>query len=495
MAYKLLAGCRRQIPIRRLEWLIDTAGLPCPLPMTKRATTRKTKTTSSPLQAAERFRQVNLIADPLYGYIEITKDQPGEASERQLLDTVWLQRLRRVHQLQSAWWVFPSAEHSRFTHLLGAMHLASLFARRIDGSLRAAFPDAPSPALVEETLRIAGLLHDVGHGPFGHFFDHEVLEQWHLDHEVIGRHLVNNQLADIISSLRASPISRFSSGEQIDPMWVAWVMADADIDGYVPPRWLHALKPILCGPATVDNLDYVPRDAYMCGISLGAVEVQRLIHYTFVSGDSIVLHAHAAGALEMFLASRLYMYLQVYHHRTGRRFDLSMREIFADTIAHLLHGNPLEHLDEYEQLNDWSVLVAVQRWQREAPGTERRRLADAWARIAARDLPWHLAYESVVHKGTDTSTLQERLKAQLASKSLRARVEVDVAIARIAPQNPMTDDGMVRIYDPLNDTIEAARAAELVARLPQHNQVIRVFTDDVSALQTVRDAVNAVVAG
>jgi hypothetical protein len=461
----------------------------------KRVTTSKRTRTSNSLGAAERFRQVNLIADPLYGYIEITKDRPGEASERQLLDTVWLQRLRRVHQLQSAWWVFPSAEHSRFTHLLGAMHLASLFARRVDASLRVAFPDAPSPALVEETLRIAGLLHDVGHGPFGHFFDHEVLAQWNLDHEVIGRHLVTHQLADIIASLRASPGERFSPGEQIDPMWVAWVMADADIDGYTPPRWLRALKPILCGPATVDNLDYVPRDAYMCGISLGAVEVQRLIHYTFVSGDSIVLHAHAAGALEMFLASRLYMYLQVYHHRTGRRFDLSMREIFADTIAQLLHGNPLEHLDEYELLNDWSMLVAVQRWQREPPGSERRRLADAWARIAARDLPWHLAYESVVHKGTDTSTLQERLNAQLASKALGARVEVDVAIARIAPQNPMTDDGMVRIYDPLNDTIEAARAAELVARLPQHNQVIRVFIDDVSALRTVRDAVKAVIGG
>ncbi len=458
------------------------------------AATRKRArtTTSSSLGAAERFRQVNLIADPLYGYIEITKDQPGEASERQLLDTVWLQRLRRVHQLQSAWWVFPSAEHSRFTHLLGAMHLASLFARRVDGSLRAAFPDAPSPALVEETLRIAGLLHDVGHGPFGHFFDHEVLEQWNLDHEVVGRHLVTHQLADIIQSLRASPTGRFEPGEHIDPQWVAWVMADADVDGYTPPGWLRALKPILCGPATVDNLDYVPRDAYMCGISLGAVEVQRLIHYTFVSGDSIVLHAHATGALEMFLASRLYMYLQVYHHRTGRRFDLSMREIFADTIAQLLHGNPLEHLDEYEQLNDWSVLVAVQRWMQDAPGTERRRLAEAWARIAARDLRWHLAYESVVHKGMDTSTLQEQLDAELATQHLGARVEVDVAIARIAPQNPMTDDGMVRIYDPLNDTIDVERTAELVARLPQHNQVIRVFTDDATSLRTVHDAVETV---
>jgi hypothetical protein len=100
-----------------------------------------------------------------------------------------------------------------------------------------------------------------------------------------------------------------------------------------------------------------------------------------------------------------------------------------------------------------------------------------------------------VHKGMDTSTLQEQLDEQLASRGVGARVEVDVAIARIAPQNPMTDDGMVRIYDPLNDTIEAARTAELVSRLPQHNQVIRVFTDDVAALRTVRDAVEAVLGG
>src|SRR5579864_7216260 len=198
--------------------------------MKKRVTTGTTRTrTSSSLGAAERFRQVNLIADPLYGYIEITKDRPGQASERELLDTPWLQRLRRIHQLQSAWWVFPTAEHSRFAHLLGAMHLAGMYARRVDPSLRAAFPDAPSAACVEETLRVAGLLHDVGHGPFGHFFDREVLVQWGIDHEDVGRRLVCVELADIIGSLRASPSGPFAPGESVDPRWVAWVMAPAEI--------------------------------------------------------------------------------------------------------------------------------------------------------------------------------------------------------------------------------------------------------------------------
>ena len=452
---------------------------------TKTATRKRTNNDVNAVPAADRFAHVNLIADPLYGYIEITKDRAGEGSERELLDTPWLQRLRRIHQLQSAWWVFPSAEHSRFTHLLGAMHLASLFARRVDRSLRDAFGDVPSPALVEETLRLAGLLHDVGHGPFGHFFDREVLARWHLDHEVIGRHLVTDQLAGIIESLRASPTEPFAAGEHVDPMWVAWVMADADIEGYVAPPWLRALKPILCGPATVDNLDYVPRDAYMCGISLGPVEVQRLIHYTFVSGDTIALHAHAAGALEMFLASRLYMYLQVYHHRTVRRFDLSLREIFAETVEQLLPGNPLDNLDAYLRLTDWSVLESAQQWLDETPGTPRRRLAEAWRRVLARDLRWHLAYEAVLHQGIETAQLEERIRSLLPASARDAHLEVDVAAAIVAPHNPMTEDGMVHLYDPLRGTIEQARTAELVKRLPQYNQVVRVFTDDADAVTAI----------
>lgn len=441
---------------------------------------------SHSLPAADRFSEVNLIADPLYGYIEITKGDSTEPGERTLLDDPWLQRLRRIHQLQSAWWVFPSAEHSRFVHLLGTMHLASLFARRIDASLRDAFPDAPSPPCVEETLRLAGLLHDVGHGPFGHFFDQEVLAKWHLDHEDIGRWLVENQLAETIRGLRASPSGVFEEGESVDPRWVAWVMADAGIPGYEPPGWLAACKPILCGPATVDNLDYVRRDAYMCGISLGPVDVQRLIHYSFITNGTMALHMHAAGALQMFLASRLYMYTQVYHHRTGRRFDLSMQEIFADTIALLLPGNPLDNPDDYLQLTDWAVLEAVHRWARSPRDSEERRLGEAWGRLLRRDLHWHLAYETIAHRDTDLSTLRERLFAEIPEVS--ARVQVDVVSAKIAPHNPMADHGFVALYDPIKGTVERHHTADMIERLPQHNQLVRVFTDDVQAIPALHRA-------
>jgi uncharacterized protein len=448
--------------------------------------------TISLMDAAARFGEVNLIADPLHGYIEITKRHHGAPGEQTLLDTGWLQRLRRIHQLQSAWWVFPTAEHSRFSHLLGAMHLAGLFARRVDASLRAAFPEAPSPACVEETLRLAGLLHDVGHGPFGHFFDREVLIRHGIDHEDVGRRLVTDQLGDLIASLRASPGGGFADGERVDPRWVAWVMAPAEMDGYRPPAWLRACKPLLCGPATVDNLDYVPRDAYMCGVSVGAVDVRRLLHYTFVSGDTVVLHGHATAALQMFLQARLYLYSNIYFHRTVRRIDLSMREIFAETVEHLLPGSPLDHLDDYRALTDWSLLETVERWQRGPADADERRLGEAWGRITSRRLPWQLAYETSARTGTELGDLRERIVAALPRAVRTVRFEVDVASTSVAPQNPMAEGGMVAIWDPLRGEVLHSRTTELVARLPQHSLQVRVFTDDEGGLAALNAAAHSV---
>ena len=125
------------------------------------------------------FAAVNLISDPIHGYVELTKRltrgesavaglPDEEVAEEDLLDTAWLQRLRRISQLQSARWVFPTAEHSRFTHGLGVMHEAGLWARSLYPSLRGALAGAgeaiPSEGLVVETMRMAGLLHDVGTG-------------------------------------------------------------------------------------------------------------------------------------------------------------------------------------------------------------------------------------------------------------------------------------------------------------------------------------------
>jgi HD superfamily phosphohydrolase len=267
-------------------------------------------------------------------------------------------------------------------------------------------------------------------------------------------------------------------------------MAPADIPDYEPPAWVRACKPLLCGPATVDNLDYVRRDAYMCGVSVGSVDVGRLLHYTFVSGDTVALHAHATGALQMFLEARLFLYMSIYFHRTVRRIDMAMREIFSETIARILPGDPREHLDIYADLTDWSLLETVRAW-RHGDATERR-LADAWQRITDRRLRWRLAFEAQLRVGTPTEMLHERIAAELPAGAAGVEFIVDVATASVAPSNPLDPTGMVAIYDPLRDSVERSRTDELVARLPQHNVIVRVFVDDDAQADAVNSAARRV---
>jgi HD superfamily phosphohydrolase len=285
------------------------------------------------------FAAVNLISDPIHGYVELTKrltsaesavaGLPDEdVAEEDLLDTAWLQRMRRISQLQSARWVFPTAEHSRFTHGLGVMHEGGLWGRQLYASLvetlTATDPGMrpPTEGLVVETLRIAGLLHDVGHGPFAHFFDEQVLAAFQapadgrrsgakaLTHEDLSQLIIERELGPLIRRLRRAPgdgiTSRdaFAEGESIDPAWVAYLVAKPRLDDPAMPRWIRWLQPLLSGVFTVDNLDYVRRDAYFTGVSAGPVDAERLRRYAFISERGLTLYEPGLAALEMFLAAR-----------------------------------------------------------------------------------------------------------------------------------------------------------------------------------------------
>src|SRR5207245_6303269 len=113
--------------------------------------------------AADTYQGRGLIADPIHQYILYTRPGgiPGEATEQDIIDTPWAQRLRRIPQLQSARWLFPAAEHSRFPHSLRAMHLTPRLAQQLSPSLRALFPDGPSAQTLEELPRTHRFLHDI----------------------------------------------------------------------------------------------------------------------------------------------------------------------------------------------------------------------------------------------------------------------------------------------------------------------------------------------
>jgi HD superfamily phosphohydrolase len=435
----------------------------------------------------------------VHGYIKIVKrgHTPSSATEQDLLDHAWLQRLRRIHQLQSAWWVFPGGEHSRFQHAIGAMHLAGEWARRLYPDLQRLEPGVPSLHCVEETVRVAGLLHDAGHGPFGHFFDQNYLDRYGIDHEVIGRALIEGPLASTIAALDASPAGPFEPGERIDPRWVAELIARPPLLAPIP-AWVRRLKPVLNGMYTADNLDYVPRDAYMCGVKIGPVDVQRLLHYSFLTEEGMLLHQHGAQALLMFLNARLYLYNTIYYHRTVRRIDLHMREIFRDTIAELLPGSPLDALDRYCQLTDWSLIEAADRWT----GAEGRRgvLAAGWAAIVHRRLKWRLVFEDYYEFSSPPAELQ-RLDGEHYARGIRealptgfqdASIQVDLASVDPRPQNPVLDPFPVKVFNPISGVVEENRIMDLFRRLPIRTTYVRVFTDTDDRLDELRTAVERV---
>ena len=377
------------------------------------------------------FSAVNLISDPIHGYVELTKRRsvdetraaglpPEDVAEDDLLDTAWLQRLRRISQLQSARWVFPTAEHSRFTHGLGVMHEAGLWARSLYPSLRTALAGLapgealPSEGLVVETLRIAGLLHDVGHGPFAHFFDEQVLAAFPaptdsrretaktLSHEDLSQLIIERELGALIGGLRRAPGAvperdAFAEGEAIDPRWVSFLVSKPALSDPSMPRWVRLLQPLLSGVFTVDNLDYVRRDALFTGVRVG-IDVERLRRYAYVSQRGLTLYEPGVTALEGFLNARLLLYQQVYFHRTVRAIDLDLQEVFAPSIRALFGDHsPAERLAGYADLDEYALLHQAARWARGEdvgdggdPGDGRvaRDVADAWRRILLRRPGW-----------------------------------------------------------------------------------------------------------
>jgi HD superfamily phosphohydrolase len=390
------------------------------------------------------FAAVNLISDPIHRYVELTKRlSPAEAraaelheelvAEDDLLDTAWVQRLRRISQLQSARWVFPTAEHSRFTHGLGVMHEAGLWARSLYPSLRSALSTlapaepVPSEGLVVETLRIAGLLHDVGHGPFAHFFDERFLAVFpapadprrpgakSLSHEDLSQLVIERELEPLIRGLRRAPGSvaerdRFADDEVIDPRWVSFLVSKPPLVDATMPAWVRVLQPLLSGVFTVDNLDYVRRDAYLTGVSMGPVDAERLRRYAFVSERGLTLYESGVGALEMFLTARLFMHQHVYLHRTVRAIDLDLAEVFSPSIRAVFgDGSPAERLGAFADLDEYALLHQAALWARgehlsaspsAGDGTVTRDIADGWRAILLRRPRWHAEHEVRLESAT-----------------------------------------------------------------------------------------------
>jgi uncharacterized protein len=440
------------------------------------------------------YEGLALIADPIHEYITFTvpyPDRPKEVTEKDLIDSAWLQRLRYIYQLQSARWVYPSAEHSRFQHSLGAMHVAGRFARHLYPTLHevvtASGEECPSLHFIEALLRVTALLHDIGHGPFGHFFDDHFLSQYKLTHELLGQKIIREKMGELIRGIRRSPSGPFEWGEEINPDYVAFlILKDPLKDSAKYPKWLVFLQPVLGGTYTADNLDYVLRDSYMCGVAVGPVDINRLIHYTFFTKMGLTLHKTGLPALQMFLNTRLYLYSNVYYHRTTRAIDIHLRDIFHDTIRQIFPYNPLMRLSKYLDLTEWSLLQEVRHWAH-SRSHQKRKLYQEWNLILGRDVKWKMAYDVTLptrggEKGRtflSQRIVEERIRKLLPPSIKKLPFRVDMANQDPRPLNPLSmGEFQIYVYDPSTQTVSKELLREFFDFIPAKIVQCRIFAQN-----------------
>jgi HD superfamily phosphohydrolase len=431
-----------------------------------------------------------LIADPIHEYISFTipytTPDNAERTEKDLIDSPWVQRLRYIYQLQSARWVYPSAEHSRFVHSLGTMHVAGRFARHLYPFLKRTVPDAPSASFIEEFLRITALVHDIGHGPFCHFFDDNFLHAFGLTHERLGQIIIRDFLGPMIKKIRRSPSGSFDEGEELKPELIAHViLKDKNKDNSRIPAWVKFLQPVIAGSYTADNLDYVLRDSYMCGVAAGPVDLSRLIHYSIITDKGFTIHKTGLPALHMFLNTRMYLYSNVYYHRTTRAIDIHLRDIFGDTMKLFFPGDPRKAMERYLGLTDWSLLEEVRGWKK-APHAAKRRLHGEWARILDRDVKWKMAYTTVLkekgkERGLDFPShqdFQKQIQKELPDRMQSLPFRVDMAPLDPRPDPKDTRGIPLYVYDPGTKSVSTEPLEEFLDLLPTRLIQFRIYALD-----------------
>ncbi len=296
-----------------------------------------------------QINKLKIFNDPIYGFITIPN-----ALIYDLIQHPYFQRLRRISQMGLSYLVYPGANHTRFHHALGCMHLMQ---KAVD-VLR--FKGVAISEDEENALYIAILLHDIGHGPFSHAMEKSIVEDVH--HEAISL-VFMNQLNDEFNGQLSLAIQVFK-GEYHRKFMLQLISSQLDMD----------------------RMDYLKRDSFYSGVAEGNVNSERLIQMMNVVDDVLVIEEKGIYSVEKFLMSRRLMYWQAYLHKTSLVAELILTKVLKRAKELTLKGitlpcsEPLlffmqnrialenfdaNILDLFSQLDDFDIISALKSWQRQ----------------------------------------------------------------------------------------------------------------------------------
>ena len=267
-----------------------------------------------------------IINDPVYGFISITHDSCFD-----IIQHPYFQRLRQIKQLGLTSMVYPGANHSRFQHAVGAMHLMHLAIN----TLR--YKNVSITNDEEEEAKIAILLHDIGHGPFSHALENSLVSN--ISHETLS--------AYFMESLNQQFSGKLS------------MALDIFNDNY-PKKFLHQL---VSSQLDVDRLDYLKRDTFFTGVTEGAISYERIIKMLKINAGELAVELKGIYSIEKFLIARRLMYWQVYLHKTVVAAEQLLMNILkrAKELASqetLLFASPFLSYFLYRDISDKSITSA-----------------------------------------------------------------------------------------------------------------------------------------
>jgi HD superfamily phosphohydrolase len=275
------------------------------------------------------IKSIGEIRDPIHGYIFMTP------VEKELIDSQPVQRLRRIKQLSGAFLTYPGAEHSRFSHSLGVMHLAGLLGNHF---ARMSYIDEEDV----QKIRIAGLLHDIGHGPFSHMYEEILGKYRNMTHEDVTQWLIKkSELKEILTKhgYSTQDLSKLAVGKLEKP--------DKSF-----------LNQIIASQFNADTMDYLIRDSHFAGVEYGKIDVHRLINSIDVLDNTLAMNIAALYALEAFVIARYEMFKAVYFHRTVRAAEIMIVRAMDYANDHL-ELTSFQKPKDYLRLDDANVLFRL----------------------------------------------------------------------------------------------------------------------------------------
>ncbi|KKH94821.1 phosphohydrolase [Methanosarcina sp. 1.H.T.1A.1] len=321
---------------------------------------------------------MKVVLDPVHGYIEM------DEIVQELLATPQMQRLRRIKQLGFSNLVYPGANHTRFEHSLGAMHLASMLMKNLDS--------------IEEDkkkeIRAASLLHDVGHGPFSHVTENVIDKYTRHRHDDVKEIVGKGEIKEVLKKHGISPgdLAKHVKGET-------------------------SLGQILSSEIDVDRMDYLVRDAHYTGVAFGVVDYNRLINQMHFYEDRLVVDYGGLKAAESLLVSRFWMNTSVYYHHVTRISEA----MCSKAVEYMIKNRELDP-SRLRQMDDTDLTAAM-------------RNASGYAGELARRLDARKLYKRALYTG-----LEDAGKGVLKHRDKIERTEKEIAeLAGVDPQFVIVD--------------------------------------------------------